>query len=299
MKLRTDFTLKTVDGNDTIQLSKLIGPKPVVLIFGNFTCGPFRSFYPDVELVYQRFKGKAHFVMVYVREAHPTDGWKMESNAKVGIAVKQPIELGERVKVCDQFCKKLKPTMPVVVDEINDKVGNSYSGMPARMYVIDPKGKVAYKTGRGPFGFKVGEMEQALVMCLLESVGKNKEPKFEKKPTSRLPSLSNNDAWKLLPRAEPALPAWARTLIDSLPKTTALMLKLDYVHRVKNPLGQLLYGKLRWVAADAIGCAYSRRYAEADLRRAGITEVELKRLMTGQWNDMPASSVRHCNSPAS
>jgi hypothetical protein len=41
--------------------------------------------------------------------------------------------------------------------------------MPARLYVIDSKGKVAYKGGRGPFGFKPGEMEQALVMSLLES----------------------------------------------------------------------------------------------------------------------------------
>lgn len=32
-----DFTLKTVDGKRAIQLSKLIGPKPVVLVFGSFT----------------------------------------------------------------------------------------------------------------------------------------------------------------------------------------------------------------------------------------------------------------------
>jgi hypothetical protein len=32
-----DFTLKTLDGKDTIQLSKRIGPKPIVLVFGSFT----------------------------------------------------------------------------------------------------------------------------------------------------------------------------------------------------------------------------------------------------------------------
>jgi hypothetical protein len=32
-----DFTLKTADGKETIQLSKRIGPKPVVLVFGSFT----------------------------------------------------------------------------------------------------------------------------------------------------------------------------------------------------------------------------------------------------------------------
>ena len=59
--------------------------------------------------------------------------------------------------------------MPVVVDEISDPVGHAYSGMPARLYVIDTQGKVAFKSGRGPFGFKTPEMEQALAMCLLEA----------------------------------------------------------------------------------------------------------------------------------
>jgi len=35
--LAPDFSLRTVDGSKTIQLSKLIGSKPVVLIFGSFT----------------------------------------------------------------------------------------------------------------------------------------------------------------------------------------------------------------------------------------------------------------------
>jgi hypothetical protein len=99
----------------------------------------------------------------------------MASNAKVGVSVKQPTSYGERVQVCDQFRQRLEPTMPVVVDEINDPVGNAYSGMPARMYVIDAQGKVAYKSGRGPFGFRVGEMEQALLMALLER-GRDETP---------------------------------------------------------------------------------------------------------------------------
>lgn len=32
-----DFTLKTSDGKEVVQLSKRIGPKPVVLVFGSFT----------------------------------------------------------------------------------------------------------------------------------------------------------------------------------------------------------------------------------------------------------------------
>ena len=62
----------------------------------------------------------------------------------------------------------LKPSIPLLVDEIDDSTGNAYSGMPARLYVIDRGGRVAYKSGRGPFGFKTGEMEQALVMTLID-----------------------------------------------------------------------------------------------------------------------------------
>ncbi len=166
-----DFTLKTHDGRQTVRLSELTGSKPVVLVFGNFTCGPFRSLYPGVEQVYRRFKDEANFVGVYVREAHPTDGWAMMSNTMSGVAVKQPKTYAERAAVAGQFCEKLHPSFPFLVDEINDPVGNAYSGMPARLYVIDPSGKVAYKSGRGPFGFKTGEMEQALAMALLEAAG--------------------------------------------------------------------------------------------------------------------------------
>src|SRR5262249_8191024 len=139
------------------------------LVFGNFTCGPFRALTAEVDAIAQRHKGAATFVMVYVREAHPTDGWGMESNTKVGVEVEQPATYEERVKGCGLFNAKLKPSFPVLVDEIDDRVGHTYSGMPGRLYVIDPAGKVAYKSGRGPFGFRAGEMEQALVMALLEA----------------------------------------------------------------------------------------------------------------------------------
>jgi alkyl hydroperoxide reductase subunit AhpC len=165
-----DFTLKTHDGRQTVHLADVIGRKPVVLVFGNFTCGPFRSMYPGVEDVYRRFHDEAVFLGVYVREAHPTDGWKMESNARVGVAVSQPQSYDERTAVAQQCHRLLKPSIPLLVDDIQDTTGHAYSGMPARLYVIDLQGKVTYKSGRGPFGFKVGEMEQALLMTLQDAL---------------------------------------------------------------------------------------------------------------------------------
>lgn len=175
-----DFELKTADGVDAVRLSKQLGKRPAVLVFGNFTCGPFRALYPDVDAVFERYKGRATFLMVYVREAHPTDGWKMDSNGRMGVAVKQPTTTAERAEACALFRKKLSPGVPVLVDDITDPAGGAYSGMPARLYVIDATGKVAYKGGRGPFGFKPGEMEQALVMSLLEAAPDNGAPRSGK-----------------------------------------------------------------------------------------------------------------------
>jgi cytochrome oxidase Cu insertion factor (SCO1/SenC/PrrC family) len=166
-----DFTLKTQDGSQTVTLSKLRG-KPVVLVFGNITCGPFRGRYANVDHMQKRYGDKVKFLAVYVREAHPTGGWRMESNDRVGVTFAQPIDYLTRKSVAGEACTALKTTMPVLVDEMDDRVGHAYSGMPSRLYVIDAEGKVAYKAGRGPFGFKPGEMEQALVMTLLDGQAK-------------------------------------------------------------------------------------------------------------------------------
>lgn len=170
------FTLKTHDGEKLVNLADFVGKQPIVITFGNYTCSPFRSMFQGVEDIHTRFAEKATFLMVYVREAHPSDGWKMESNKRVGVEVAQPKTFAERNAVANQCHALLKPNMPLLVDEINDPVGNAYSGGPARMYVIDLDGKVAYKSGRGPFGFKTGEMEQALVMTLMERAALQAKP---------------------------------------------------------------------------------------------------------------------------
>src|SRR5262249_36268544 len=87
-------------------------------------------------------------------------------------------------------------------------------------------------------------------------------------------------------RADPPLPASGGGPAASLPRTTAGMLELDHLHRARNPLGAAWAGKLRWVAADEAGCAYARAYAEADLRRAGLTGEGLKAL-AGDWRTLP------------
>jgi alkylhydroperoxidase family enzyme len=92
------------------------------------------------------------------------------------------------------------------------------------------------------------------------------------------PPAGTDEAWKQLRGENPRLPAWARALANSLPRTTGSMLLLNHVHRAQNPLGPVLAGKLHWAAADALGCEYARKYAEADLRRAGLKKDDFRAL---------------------
>ena len=117
----------------------------------------------------RRYQDRVEFLAVYLRETHPVDGWWPMPERRAGIAVKQPGDRSERCAVAAKCCTALEMSMPLLVDEMDDRVGHAYSGMPDRLYVIGRDGRVVYKGGRGPFGFNTGEMEQALVMALLDS----------------------------------------------------------------------------------------------------------------------------------
>jgi hypothetical protein len=118
--------------------------------------------------MYARWRDQVDFYAVYIREAHPVDGWSSESNDRVGIKVVQPKSTEERRQVAVDCCASLRMSMPLLVDSIDDVVGRAYSGFPDRLYLIDRDGKVAYKGGRGPFGYKPRELEQTMVMMLLD-----------------------------------------------------------------------------------------------------------------------------------
>lgn len=90
-------------------------------------------------------------------------------------------------------------------------------------------------------------------------------------------------AWRKLPAAQKGagapLPAWARALAPTLPRTSAALLELDYLHRAKNPLDALLRGKLRLAVAQANACAAGEAEALADLRGAGLDDRALAALV--------------------
>src|SRR5579872_3029747 len=115
------------------------------------------------------------------------------------------------------------------------------------------------------------------VFGILASVNQSATAQDVKPATPPFPVFDSDAAWAKLPRDNPPLPPWAKVLVGPLPRTTAKMLDLEYLHRAKNPLGQELAGLLQWTVADAIGCKFGKANAEADLIR-GKSQQQLERL---------------------
>jgi len=112
--------------------------------------------------MYAAYKDKVEFRVVYIREAHPTDGWQVQQNIKEKILYADPKTLAEREKVAKEFAAMFKVSLPICVDTLDDQVEKAYAGWPDRFYVIDAAGKIAYKGGPGPGGFKVNDVPPAL-----------------------------------------------------------------------------------------------------------------------------------------
>ena len=100
--------------------------------------------------------------MVYILEAHPTDVWQMRSNLKDNVLFASPKSQEERALVAGACVRKLGIKFPAVLDEFGNSTERAYTGWPDRLYLIDSKGQVAYKSQPGPFGFKPDELATAL-----------------------------------------------------------------------------------------------------------------------------------------
>jgi hypothetical protein len=102
------------------------------------------------------------FLVVYIREAHPEEGWILPENRRSGIAVHEPATDDERRAVASDCAVKLELTMLTVIDGVDNAVASAYGGWPDRLYLIGSDGRIAYQGGEGPFGFKPRELEQAI-----------------------------------------------------------------------------------------------------------------------------------------
>lgn len=106
------------------------------------------------------------FFVVYIREAHPTDEWQVESNEREGILFAQPKSFDERSEIAQVCSLRLELSIPTLVDDLENSTDLKYYALPDRLFLIGRDGRIAYRGAPGPFGFVASELEQAITTYL-------------------------------------------------------------------------------------------------------------------------------------
>ena len=99
---------------------------------------------------------------MYITEAHPSDVWQMQSNVKDKVVFASPKTEEERAFVAGACVRKLGIKYPAVLDEFGNSTEQAYTGWPDRIYLLQPGGRVVYKSKPGPFGFSADQLGKEL-----------------------------------------------------------------------------------------------------------------------------------------
>ena len=122
--------------------------------------------------IYRRFGEDVEFFVVYVQEAHPTDGWQTDSNVEEGILFRQHQSYTERETAAQSCSIGLNIGLPVIIEEMDNAIDETYGAAPERLYLVDVDGRVAYHGGAGPHFFDLDEWEQAIEACVAVEAGR-------------------------------------------------------------------------------------------------------------------------------
>ena len=158
-----DVEVFDLEGNK-VKLSSFIG-KPIILEMGSYTCPMYcKSVNPMTQLAkkYPDF----HFLVLYIREAHPGE------LTKGHVSIDKKIELAKRIAKDDSVRK-------VLVDDIEGVGHDTYGAMPNSIHIFDGNGIVTYRSDWS---------HPPIVTKVLESMTK-KEVRFERDHFEKVPPI--------------------------------------------------------------------------------------------------------------
>ena len=168
-----DFELADING-ETRKLSDYLGDKPVLLFFGANSCPPFSQGTLGINELQETYGDQMEFVGVYVNEPHPIDGWWLaaskiqqhffrRSGSRAAIDIVQPTTQDERNRYAARAHENLlNDDISLLVDSMDNKVNDMYTGQPTRIYLLDKDGHVVYNQGIGPYSFSPEHAEPVI-----------------------------------------------------------------------------------------------------------------------------------------
>ena len=128
--------------------------------------------------LYEKYRDQVEFIVVYVKEAHPSDRWWLGRTRTQRLAhsllgtlnridIEDPVTLAQRRKVAASCQANLfDGVVPLYVDTIANEVAVAYTARPTRIYLVGKDGRVIYNPGIGPFGFSPDHLEPVIQRTL-------------------------------------------------------------------------------------------------------------------------------------
>jgi tetratricopeptide (TPR) repeat protein len=140
--------------------------KPIVLVFGSYTCPKLRSSAADLKRLAETYADRVEFRLVYIREAHAEGGaesqWQSTINVKEGISLAPARTLPEKQDHAALCLRKLDLPFRAAVDSMDGAAETAYQAWPSRLCLIGRDGKVAFDTRLGELDFRPSELETAI-----------------------------------------------------------------------------------------------------------------------------------------
>ena len=132
----------------------------------------------SIQKLYEQYHKDVQFLSIYIREAHPIDGWwlgrrltktiikKVFPYPKASMEHYDPKTIEERREVAGECETALEYGIHTYVDEMDDAVNRAYAAWPTRLYLVGLDGKVVYSGGMGPYDFKPEKLKAAIEKVL-------------------------------------------------------------------------------------------------------------------------------------
>lgn len=107
--------------------------------------------------VVRQYSDIADFLVIYIEEAHPSDGW-VSSDAPYQIPKHRCLE--DRLNAARLMLTEV-PGGNVVVDNMENSSNAAYGAYFERLYIVRDE-RVVYQGGRGPEGYRISELRNWL-----------------------------------------------------------------------------------------------------------------------------------------
>lgn len=107
--------------------------------------------------VVSQYADIADSLLVYIEEAHPSDGW-VSTDAPYQIPKHRSLD--DRVRAA-KLMNLETPAVVVVVDTMENTSNAAYGAYFERLYILKDE-KVVFQGGRGPEGYRISELKNWL-----------------------------------------------------------------------------------------------------------------------------------------